>query len=90
MACLVSMINEELTQGLNQVDINARVRNIRSLREKSEDPERLALRERLFEQGIDWTDLNYHKTPRVLATIYDIMAGAQVEIIANIYAIYFF
>lgn len=35
MACLVSMINEELAQGLNQINIDARVSNIRSLREQT-------------------------------------------------------
>ena len=35
MACLVSMINEELAQGLNQINIDARVCNIRSLREQT-------------------------------------------------------
>ncbi len=35
MACLVSMINEELAQGFNQINIDARVCNIRSLREQT-------------------------------------------------------
>ena len=35
MVCLVSVINEELAQGLNQINIDARVCNIRSLREQT-------------------------------------------------------
>ena len=44
-------------------------------RGKTASREYVRIQKQLSERGIDWTYLHYHKTPRVLATSYDILAG---------------
>jgi len=42
---------------------------------KADNREFVRVQKQLSERGIDWTYLHYHKTPKALATSYDILAG---------------
>src|ERR1700730_662205 len=47
------------------------------LREAWSQDETTTVRAQLAMEGIDWFCLPYHKSPSVLATIYDIVAGVR-------------
>jgi glycosyltransferase involved in cell wall biosynthesis len=37
----------------------------------------IMMREALLEQGIAWSDIRYHGSPKILSTLYDVLAGAR-------------
>lgn len=43
--------------------------------------ERETFRQRLWQQGIRWIPLRYHKTPKIPATLYDILVGVALGVI---------
>ncbi len=82
MACLVSIINEELAQGLNQINIDARVCNLRSLREQTKS--------HIFVCAIGGLDRNIIdkiiKDPHPFGSI-ESQAKLEFEALRNLYSI---